>query len=142
MSPLLTAVPPEWVSVPPLRLRFVSWALTRPSPSTSVKVKSLLAKLSGTSSPVLTVWSVATGTSFTAVTVIKTNWLMLFEPPFAVPPESVTLNWNPVVPVQLAAGLNWAPRISAKVYEPVVTRVVPSARNTSPETTPGIAVTV
>ena len=54
VSPLLTAVPPEWVRVPPLRLRFVSWALTRASPSTSLKVKSPEAKLSGVSSLVLT----------------------------------------------------------------------------------------
>ena len=67
VSPLLT-VTPEWVSVPPARLRLVIWTQTSASLSTSVKVKSPLAKLSGVSSLVLTVLTVATGTSLTGVT--------------------------------------------------------------------------
>ena len=73
--------------------------------------------------------AVNVGASFTWFTVIRINSLKLSEPPLAVPPESVGLNWNPEVPVEFVVVLNCRPWISVKVSTLlVVTSVVPPAR--------------
>ena len=67
---VVDAVPPECVKVPAIQIEVRDLSETRASLSTSVKVKSPEAKLSGVSSLVLTVLMLATGTSLTAVTSI------------------------------------------------------------------------